>query len=62
MSGWIVTIGTVLALGIMTALALAAPVGHGGSKYTQVGKDCVVSSNGSARVARNTECPKEQRQ
>lgn len=26
--------------------------------YTQVGKDCVVSQNGSARVARNTKCPK----
>lgn len=45
-------ISAVIALLVMTATASAATV-----KYTQVGKDCVVSANGSARVAHNTKCP-----
>lgn len=43
---------------LVSYAASAQTTVRGNVKYTQVGKDCVISSNGSARVARDTQCPK----
>lgn len=49
------TVMIVVMLMLSTFSALATP------RYTQQGKDCIVSDNGSARVAHNTKCPEPPR-
>ena len=46
-------------LAIVLLLVSLPPPPHdaGGPRYVQVGRDCYVYANGSARVARNTTCP-----
>lgn len=56
--GLLIAAGLIAGVCLVSYAASAQTTVRGNVKYTQVGKDCVISSNGSARVARDAQCPK----